>query len=62
MIFPLLYRWRLRILWGGNSPYFGRRCRIVARGAINSRLVEFSDGEMAVVSANALRRVVAEHQ
>lgn len=56
--FPLVYAWRLRILWGAQgSPYFGRRCRIVARGALNSRLVEFENGERAVVSGNSLRRV-----
>lgn len=56
--YPLVYRNRLRVLWGGkDSPLFGRRCRIVARGAMNNRLVEFENGERHVVSGNALRRV-----
>jgi hypothetical protein len=36
---------------------FGRRCRLIARGTMNSRLVEFEDGTRHVVSGNALRKV-----
>ena len=35
----------------------GQHCRVLARGAMNSALVEFEDGYLAVVSRNALRRV-----
>ena len=56
-MYPLIYIWRLRVLWGGNSPYFGRRCRIIARGALNSRMIEFEDKSLAIVSGNALRKV-----
>ena len=52
----LVYRNRLRVLWGDDSPLFGRRCRIIARLAFNSRLIEFEDGERHVVSGNALRQ------
>jgi hypothetical protein len=55
--YPLIYAWRLRVLWGKDSPYYGRSCRIVARGSLNSRMVEFDNGDVAVVSGNALRRV-----
>ncbi len=56
--YSLVYSWRLAILWGPQgSPLFGRRCRIVARGALNSRLIEFDNGERHVVSGNSLRRV-----
>lgn len=56
------YAWR-------NSPDFGlcpcpkrrtlyrRRCRIVARGTMNSRLIEFEDGQREIVSGNAIRRI-----
>jgi len=55
--YSLVYRNRLRVLWGpSGSPLFGRRCRIVARGAMNSRLIEFEDGTLHVVSGNALRK------
>jgi hypothetical protein len=46
--------------WGNNEQrkrFQGRACRIVGRGAMNSRMIEFlDDGEKAVVSGNALRR------
>ena len=32
------------------------RCRIIARGAMNSALVEFEDGARHVISRNALRK------
>lgn len=34
----------------------GSRCKLIARGSMNSALVEFADGERAVVSRNALRK------
>jgi hypothetical protein len=35
----------------------GERCRVIVRGAMNSALIEFEDGEQAVVSRNALRKL-----
>jgi len=35
----------------------GQLCRMIARGAMNSALIEFEDGYLAVVSRNALRKV-----
>lgn len=55
--YPLIYRNRLRVLWREDSPLFGRRCRIIARGSLNARLVELEDGTRHVVSGNSLRRV-----
>jgi hypothetical protein len=58
--YPYYYAWR------NNSKrltLYRRRCRIVARGKMNSRLVEFerrlfeSCGQREVVSGNAIRRV-----
>ena len=51
-----------RYVWGPRFtvPVLSRKgepCRIVARGEMNSALVEFADGERAVVSRNALRRI-----
>lgn len=55
MIYPYIYR--LRVLWGGDSPYFGRGCRIVAHNRPkNTRLIEFENGERAIVSGNAIRK------
>lgn len=49
--FPLLYRWRKY-----RPEWHAKRCRIIARGKMNSALVEFESGERAVVSRNALRK------
>lgn len=47
--------------WGNNSKrttLTGRKCRVVARGTMNSCLVEFVDNEQReVVSRRTLRRV-----
>lgn len=45
--------------WGKYRPEWkGRICRVLARGTMNSALVEFEDNrERAVVSRNALRKV-----
>lgn len=57
IVFPLLYVWRLKALWGpGGSPLYGQRCRLIARGALNNRLVEFENGDLRVVSGFALRK------
>ena len=45
--------------WGNNArraELRGRRCRIVARGALGSVLVELEDGERVVTSRRAVRR------
>lgn len=34
----------------------GEPCRVLARGAMNSALIEFQDGLQAVVSRSALRK------
>ena len=47
--FPYLYRWHRQ----GRK---GQPCRIVARGTLNSILVEFADGTRMVTSGNAIRR------
>jgi len=48
-----IYRW-------GNNPkrasLKGRQCKVLARGALNSCLVQFENGQREVISRNALRR------
>jgi len=48
------YRW-------GNTRFRktlkGRKCRVIARGDMNSCGVEFENGERHCVSRNALRKV-----
>ena len=47
-------------VWKNNSKraaLCGRRCRVLVRGAMNSALVEFENGQREIVSQNALRRI-----
>jgi hypothetical protein len=57
--YPLVWQWNKRPTqpdsWlPGNRR--GQRCRVLARGAMNSALVEFEDGTQHVTSRNGLRR------
>jgi hypothetical protein len=52
MTYPFVYRWRKY-----RPELCGQRCRVLARGKMNSALVEFESGVKHVVSRNALRRV-----
>lgn len=48
--------------WKNNArrlTLYKRECRIVARGALNSVLIEFADGQRECVSRNAVRRIAA---
>ena len=49
MIFPYIYRW-------SHQGRKGQRCRLVARGTMNSVLLEFEDGYRMVTSGNALKK------
>jgi hypothetical protein len=50
-VYDRVWWWRK---WLGNRK--GQRCRIVARGKLNSALVEFEDGTRVVTSRYAVRR------
>ena len=50
--FPYAWYWRR---WLPERK--GQRCRVLARGAMGSILVEFEDGFRAVTSTWAVRRV-----
>lgn len=48
--------WRIRV----NLPErFGHRCRILARGKMNSCRIEFEDGVQHIVSRNSIRKLKA---
>jgi hypothetical protein len=47
------YIWFWRVKLGDRK---GQPCRVLARGAMNSALVEFEDGFRSVVSRNAIRK------
>lgn len=55
---PILYRYA----WANNpkrATMVGRSCRVIARGKMNSCMIEFIDnGQQEVVSRNAIRRQV----
>lgn len=40
-----------------RAGLYRKRCRVLARGTMNSVLVEFEDGERVVTSRNAVRKV-----
>lgn len=48
--------------WGNNAKRAtlkGRRLRVIARGSMNSAMVEFENGQREIISRNALRKVKA---
>lgn len=48
-----------RYVWRNNAKratLYGRLCRVLIRGGMNSALVEFEDGQREIVSRNALRK------
>lgn len=47
--FPYIWFWR-------RLGRKGQRCRVLARGAMNSALLEFEDGYQVVTSRNGIRR------
>ena len=49
--FPYTYRW-------DRQDRKGQPCRVIARGKMNSCLVEFPDGYRMVTSRNALGKAV----
>lgn len=53
MIYPYYFAWKNNPL---RATLYRRPCRVVARGGMNSVLVEFEDGRRVVTSRNALRK------
>ena len=51
---PCVWHWRSRL-----PERKGQRCRVLVRGALNSVLVEFEDGQRVVTSRYAVRRASA---
>ena len=47
--FPYIYRW-------DRCGRKGQRCKVTARGSLNSARVEFLDGGVLITSRNALKR------
>jgi hypothetical protein len=62
-VYPYVWFWKQQPHWDrGTSPRVfdrerkGERCRMLARGRMNSGLIEFEDGYRVVTSRNGLRR------
>ncbi len=53
MRYPYFYAWHPR---GKYKNLYKQRCRVLARGAMNSALVEFRSGRREIISRNALRK------
>jgi len=51
-MFTHVYAWRNN---ERRAALYGRRCRVVASGAMRTVLVEFEDGERVTTSRRALR-------
>lgn len=52
-----------RFGWKNNerrAQLYGRTCRMICRGTMNSCLLEFENGERVVTSRNAIRKSPAE--
>ena len=50
--FPFIWYWRARL-----PERKGQRCRVLARGRMNSVLVQFADGWKVVTSRYVIRKV-----
>lgn len=52
--YPYFYAWKNN---AKRATMHQRRFRVVARGVMNSALVEFENGQREVISRNAIRKV-----
>ena len=53
-MFEFFYAWRNN---EKRQTLYKRACRVVARGRMNSCLIEFENGQREVVSRNAVKRL-----
>lgn len=53
MTYPYYYAWRNN---KKRATLYKRKLRIVARGTLNSALVEFENGQREIISRNAIRK------
>jgi hypothetical protein len=54
MTYPYYFAWKNN---SKRAELYLRKCRVLARGAMNSALVEFENGQREIISRNALRKV-----
>lgn len=53
---PYIFRWGT--VMGMPTGRKGQRCRVLARGKLNSCLLEFEDGSKVISNRNALKRII----
>jgi hypothetical protein len=53
--YPFRWFWRARL-----PERHGQRLRVIARGRLNSCLIEFQDGARFITSRNALRKAARD--
>jgi hypothetical protein len=51
-VYPYRYAWKNNTK---RATLHDRACRVIARGAMNSIMIEFEDGQQEIVSRNAIR-------
>lgn len=54
-MYEYFYAWRNN---QKREALYKRACRVVARGRMNSCLIEFENGQREVVSRNAVKRLI----
>ena len=54
MKYPYYYAWKNN---EKRATLHRRPMRVLARGTMNSALVEFEDGQREIISRNAIRRI-----
>lgn len=54
--YPYVFYWR------APPGFKGRRCRVTARGALNSIRIEFEDGFKMITSRHAVRKAGSDDQ
>ncbi len=61
--FPYVWFWRQKPGWDRGTPprvfdrdRKGERCRVVARGSMNSAVIEFEDGYRVCTSRSGIRK------
>ena len=58
-VYPYFYAWKNN---AKRAEFYRRRCRVLARGTMNSVMIEFEDGERTITSRFAVRKIKEPHR
>jgi len=53
MKYPYIFSWKNN---EKRKTMYGRRCKIISRGKMNSIKIEFENGQQEIVSGNSIRK------